>query len=241
MIFSKTKIIYLISFLFLTSCISVRKADDLEDGYYSVNKNIKLQNPDGSEVTFSRNEKIFIEDHIDSLILHKKENGEEKRYQYLAPYNNPLCLKQRTFDVDIFIVPFKLRPAIKHYMTDSIFPAQLNFQFSASLYMGYRWDQMRVFRRHPSSHKRIITKNGYGFGGFLGLSTVNMNPWVTGYKINEEYDGLAFTYGVSAIYAVKKFNAGLAVGFDYLMDHHRDVWIYHNRPWIGLLVGLNLK
>ncbi|MBX9852704.1 MAG: hypothetical protein K2X86_13240 [Cytophagaceae bacterium] len=38
-----------------------------------------------------------------------------------------------------------------------------------------------------------------------------------------------------------KFNAGLALGFGYLTDHNNDIWIYQNKPWIGVLAGLNLN
>ena len=35
--------------------------------------------------------------------------------------------------------------------------------------------------------------------------------------------------------------AGLALGFDNLLDKNKKIWIYENKYWIGLTFGLNLN
>jgi hypothetical protein len=34
---------------------------------------------------------------------------------------------------------------------------------------------------------------------------------------------------------------GLAVGYDYLMNPDRKIWIYTNKPWVGFVVGIALN
>lgn len=37
------------------------------------------------------------------------------------------------------------------------------------------------------------------------------------------------------------FKYGVGVGWDYLTDRDKGIWIYQNKPWYGLTVGLNLN
>lgn len=125
-----------------------------------------------------------------------------------------------TTDINIISIPFKIRPAVNG------FPEQLNASFNAALYLG-------------KLKARAETK--YGYGIFLGLGSVTMNPFVTGQKIDYEYEGLAASLGLGGVYDFKRFNAGLALGFDHLSDKNKDHWIYQHKPWIGILFGVNLN
>lgn len=145
-------------------------------------------------------------------------------------------LHRHTFDIDLFTIPFKIRPATEG------FPAQLKPNFSGALYVGRRQDYYRI----KSSQERKLppvrlTGAGYGFGGLLGISSVTINPYVTHNQIAYEYDGLALSGGLAGIYDAKKFNLGLAIGTDFLLDKNRKHWLYHGKPWIGGLFGINLN
>lgn len=47
--------------------------------------------------------------------------------------------------------------------------------------------------------------------------------------------------GIAGIVAINGFTVGLTFGFDKLLDKNRTVWIYEEKPWFGLAVGLNLN
>jgi hypothetical protein len=85
-----------------------------------------------------------------------------------------LKLYRYTFDIDVFTIPFKVRPAV------SDFPPQLNANFSAALYFGQRLDYYQ-FKATPDRkrHPMLLTGVGYGYGGFIGLGSVTLNPFVT--------------------------------------------------------------
>ena len=40
---------------------------------------------------------------------------------------------------------------------------------------------------------------------------------------------------------LKTLTVGFGVGWDYLTDRDKNIWIYQNKPWIGLTLGLNLN
>jgi hypothetical protein len=142
---------------------------------------------------------------------------------------------RRAFDIDVLTIPFKIRPSVKG------FPEQLNANFSAALYLGRRFDFYRLTKTPAREQGFTLSGLGIGYGGFIGLGSVTMNPFVTQNKINYEYDGFVLTSGVAAIYDAKKFNLGLALGNDFLVDKNRENWIYQQKPWFGILFGINLN
>ncbi|MDQ3291579.1 MAG: hypothetical protein M3Q05_09850 [Bacteroidota bacterium] len=147
-----------------------------------------------------------------------------------------LRFHRHTFDVDVFTIPFKIRPGVKD------FPMQLNPNFSGALYLGRRHDYYRIRTVTKQSERLVkITGVGYGYGGILGIGGVTMNPFVTHNKINYEYDGFVITGGLAGIYDAKKFNLGLALGTDLLLDKNRKFWLYQGKPWLGFLFGINLN
>lgn len=123
-------------------------------------------------------------------------------------------------DLDIITIPFKIRPGL------SGFPSQLNANLSTALYFGKR---------------KELQDSRYGYGLFAGLGSVTMNPYVTLQAIDYEYDGFVSSVGIAGIYDTKRFNVGLALGIDHLMDRNKETWIYQHQPWIGILFGINLN
>lgn len=59
--------------------------------------------------------------------------------------------------------------------------------------MGYRLDRYKIRPAPKKGKQLLITGLGAGFGGFLGVGAVTMNPFVTQNAIAYEYDGLELT------------------------------------------------
>jgi hypothetical protein len=68
-----------------------------------------------------------------------------------------------------------------------------------------------------------------------------MNPWVTNYQIDSEYDGLVWFNGFAGIIGVDNYSIGLAIGWDNLLDQNRRFWYYQQKPWLGLTFGININ
>ena len=180
-------------------------------------------------------EKVYILDGGDTLQL-LYPRTDERRYVAQPTYTN-WTFKRNEVDIDVFTLPFKIRPA------QGNLPAQLNANFNAALYIGRRFDlySFRSKQITPTYRVRQLRSRGFGYGVFTGLGAVYINDFVTKTPIGIEYEGIVVDVGVAAIYDARVFNVGLAVGLDHLMDQNRDRWIYQQRPWFGILFGLNLN
>ncbi|MFN3840039.1 MAG: hypothetical protein ACK4RF_04960 [Cyclobacteriaceae bacterium] len=68
-----------------------------------------------------------------------------------------------------------------------------------------------------------------------------ISPWTTNNQITDEYDGFILSRGLSAMAGINNLTVGVAIGWDYLTDRDKVVWIYQNKPWVGLMIGLNIN
>lgn len=181
--------------------------------------------------------RIFVDVKEKDSILNLQPLSERLKPLNVKMYSiQNLKLYRYTFDVDILTIPFKIRPSV------GSFPEQLNANFSAAIYLGRRRDGYQVKSIGPKNSRKFkVNGVGYGYGGFLGIGSVTMNPFVTNQYIDYEYDGFVLNGGFAGIYDAKKFNLGFAVGADYLVDKNRKNWIYQGKPWFGILFGINLN
>lgn len=141
-----------------------------------------------------------------------------------------------SLDIDIMTIPFKYRPA------KPTLPRQLTTDFNGSGFIGFRYDRFTKHVSHTpvglvkANHHRAITT-----GAFLGIGTSAITPWTTANRITDEYSGLVLTRGFAVMVGVNNLTVGAGVGWDYLTDRDKKIWIYQNTPWYGLTVGLNIN
>jgi hypothetical protein len=140
-------------------------------------------------------------------------------------------------DIDLITIPFKFRGA-----TSGI-PPQLNTNLNANLYIGYRsdWYTLGYKRNEFGAFNRITRHYGMTFGLFSGFGSNSINPWVTNDQINYEYDGIVWSNGFAVSFAFNYLNLGLALGIDQLLDNNSRFWIYNKKPWLGVVLGINLN
>ena len=89
--------------------------------------------------------------------------------------------------------------------------------------------------------RKFSQKIGYGIGGFFGLGTAVLNPRVLRNAIDYEYDGFVPEYGSAVLISYGNINSGIAIGADALVDKYRRNWIYQHKPWVGIILGINLN
>jgi hypothetical protein len=143
---------------------------------------------------------------------------------------------KKSFDIDAIIVPFKYRPSSMG------FPRQLNTSFNGNIYVGYRIDRFWLdYKNTPAGMIKELKHSAISVGGFGGLGSAFISPWSTNYRTTDEYDGLVLTRGLAFMVGINSLTVGLGVGWDYLTDRDKDIWIYQNRPWYGITLGLNIN
>ncbi|HSK13171.1 MAG TPA: hypothetical protein VK907_08140, partial [Phnomibacter sp.] len=141
-----------------------------------------------------------------------------------------------SFDIDFLTIPLKFRPSRIDV------PMQLEPNLSGALYLGYRNDMYtNHFRQEPKGYLRQTTHIGFSLGAFAGLGNSVINPTMTGFATDQEYNGVVLLYGIALIAGIDRITLGLTLGADELMDANKNKWIYQRKPWIGIGFGLNLN
>lgn len=228
----------LLSFFLLSACANLTKSAKygLADGYY---KAITKERKDAS---------VYVYTSEDTLVAYMAEKGKEiseksPQQAVIFPETSlkdippTYIFKEYSFDLDVLTIPFKYRGPEKEM------ERQLTTQFNGALYAGYRTDRYRVsYGPTPLGlAERSIQHYGYSIGLFSGIGAESINPWVTQDQYAGEYEGFVWSQGIAGIIGINNFNVGLGLGFDYLLDSNRKIWIYQRTPWLGLMVGLNLN
>lgn len=141
-----------------------------------------------------------------------------------------------TLDIDLFTIPFKYRFALAGR------PGQLASSTNLGVYTGIRYDLGRYrniyYRREQRSDMQSFS---FGMGVVLSFNPVLVNEFNTDGRVMDEYDALGINYGLATIVGYKSVTAGLALGFENLSDRNNRLWIYRQKPWLGLTVGININ
>jgi hypothetical protein len=152
-------------------------------------------------------------------------------------HSAPLKLQTQSLDIDITTILLKYRPSAYSL------PPQLTADLNISLYAGWRHDNYKIKHHTDPLGKRHlkISNTGYDFGLFAGPGTTSINPFTTNNRTTNEYSGMIVQTGVAGFIESNLASFGVAVGFDYLLTRDRAIWIYNNKPWVGLVVGVALN
>lgn len=141
---------------------------------------------------------------------------------------------QNSVDVDLSTVLMKLRPSQKNV------PSQLSYNVNAALYIGLRRDfyKMVPYKSPLKKETSFIRQLGFDAGFFAGIGITPMNPWVTEGKVPIEYDGIVFQKGIAGFITIDRLSVGLSLGFDNLLDSNKKNWVFNQKPYLGLMIGI---
>jgi hypothetical protein len=137
-------------------------------------------------------------------------------------------------DIDLSTVLLKFRP------TKGNVPSQLSTNFNAIFYTGFRKDFFKLKSSFSELHElsSFIRHTGFDFGLFVGIGITPVTPTTTMTRTIQEYDGIVFQKGFSVFGTFENMSVGLAIGFDNLIGHDKNIWIYNQKPYIGLVFGI---
>ena len=221
--------------LALGSCTVVGNVAQLDDDYYRL---IRRESPDSLVAALHAEKRFYVQQRADTLLLTPSADAAPLTYRYRLQPDQRVLLLRRRLDVDVFTIPFKMRPSRGGV------PIQLNTNFNAAIYVGRRLDfySLRAKRSTPFGTTLHVRDTGIGYGAFVGVGSTIVNPDVTRQRATiAEYEGLVVHGGLAAIYDARAFNIGLAVGADHLLGPDGPHWVYRRRPWFGILFGLDLN
>ena len=147
-------------------------------------------------------------------------------------YNSTLV--KTSVDLDLSTVLLKFRP------TRGDVPAQLNTHVNGLIYAGFRKDffKIQTHSNELNETNSFVRHIGFDIGLFAGIGITPVNPTVTMNMTIQEYDGIIFQKGISVFATYENMSVGLAFGFDNLIDKNKIIWIYNQKPWIGIALGI---
>lgn len=215
-------IIYII---LLSSCASIEQIhkNELSDGSYK-------------QIDAIKNKSVQIENLNDTIAVYYNAMQSINLPMYNSKQEN-IQFKKLSFDVDLITIPVKYRPSIKGI------PNQLTTDINASIYLGIRNDLYKINYSKSISglYKRKIHHVGFSIGSILGIGNTLVNEHYTSSQITNEYQGIVLSKGIAGIVAINNYTIGLSYGFDQLLDKNRLFWVYQQKPWLGLTLGLNIN
>jgi len=235
MILGKRQIIIAAGLIWLTSCGVIEKAS--RHGF----------NSDYYEVISDNNkaEKVYLDVSDDEIKAYRiTENGldDTTMMTISLPLADslsgfPVKFKRKSLDLDLTAVLLKCRLPVEDH------PAQMMTDFNVALYAGWRTDNFRIRKEMDPLGKlrNEIIHSGYDFGIFAGTGATLIGPFSTNNIITDEYNGMIIEFGLAGFLETDFASFGIAGGFDYLLSPDRNSWIYTNKPWIGLIVGIALN
>ena len=150
---------------------------------------------------------------------------------------HPVKFEKNSIDVDITTILFKYRQGIQ------TLPEQLSTDFNAALFAGWRHDHYHLETfTHPFRHNHYeAVGRGFDVGIFAGTGTTPVNPFSTKEAVVNEYNGMILQYGFAGFIESNVASFGISIGYDYLMSADRKFWIYHQKPWLGFIIGIALN
>jgi hypothetical protein len=193
---------------------------------YQLSNDVYKFGPRGSKYT---NAYIFVDGDSVSVF------SDSKKKIAIDPSKDYFFIKN-SFDLDVMTVAFKYRP-----ITLGV-PRQLNTEFNGNAFVGYRIDKFRLRTlQTPFGTKNKVNHRGITIGVFGGLGGTNISPTTTQNQTADDYNALILTRGLCVMIGINNLTVGLGAGWDYVTDRDKEIWIYQNKPWYGLTVGLNLN
>lgn len=221
--------------VFLASCNTIEQASThgLHSGFYKMKTENKHAQPVYLDVI---NEQIEVYQSI-------KQQPDTKKLMTIS-FNktdsvglHPLVFKKRSLDIDITSILLKYRPSVYGL------PSQLTTDLNIALYAGWRNDTYQITSKKDPLGKRYykINNRGYDFGVFAGPGTTLLSPFTTLNRRSDEYNALIIQAGFAGFIELSMASFGFAVGYDYLPGKDRKIWIYHHKPWVGLIIGIALN
>jgi len=220
-----------------TGCGSVDKIarHDFYSGYY------KLKTEDTPAT------RIYVEEFKDSLNIYnvvydgrkKSPDTTTRKPVVISKVNSGDYLynstfRRNSFDIDLTTAILKYRPPQKDV------PRQLNANLNAALYAGLRKDYFKVVTKTNPLKQTSSSLNHFGFdaGFFAGFGITPVNYTVTNGHTELEYDGIVFEKGIAVYFGIEFLTFGVSLGFDNLLDDNHKYWIYNQKPWVGLMLGI---
>jgi hypothetical protein len=142
---------------------------------------------------------------------------------------------KNSIDADLTTILLKYRPE------QGDVPNQLSSNLNAALYVGLRKDFFKIipYKTPLKEEFSFLRHTAFDAGFFAGIGITPVNPTVTSGNVNLEYDGIVFQKGIAGYITFANMSIGITLGFDTLLDKNRKVWLFSEKPYLGIAIGIS--
>jgi len=174
-----------------------------------------------------RTDKIFKSKYNNNK-LYKKSYWIDKKFKYTET-------KAKWQAVTI---PFKVR-----FETE-----ERPYNLTTSVNVGFTRSWKKIFHSYRPITKSkdsepFATKTSQfemGLAPFLGITAVDLNSSNTNDVVTTNRKVFGVSLGIFGMVGVDDFDIGIGIGVDHGFSDQSSDWIYQNKPWVGLILGIDL-
>jgi hypothetical protein len=171
-------------------------------------------------------------DDLDSCISNNTKLGKFEIDVKKRKIGNPNIIAKipfRAINWGISVTPYRVR-----FAQDSI-PFSTDSKIELAFLYGYTVGYAQI-------NHEAITHYYFTSSLFLGATTAKLTKAsvTEPQRLKKEQNSFAASYGVNMMFGRNNFGVSLCLGFDTAFGQNSTLWIYQNKPWIGLGVSTNL-
>jgi len=174
-----------------------------------------------------RTDKLFSSDY-NNIELYKNSYWIDKKFKYTET-------KAKWQAVTI---PFKVR-----FETD-----EKPYNLSTSVNVGFTISWKKIYHSYrPISEskdtKPFANKTSQfelGLAPFLGITAIDLEASNTNDIVENDRKIFGLSFGIFGMIGIDDFDIGVGIGIDHGFSNQSSDWIYQNKPWIGLILGIDL-
>ena len=136
-------------------------------------------------------------------------------------------------------IPFKFRAKVGSN------PYEVTTGVNAGIGFGWKgtWYSLRPIYSKDNTNRMVgYSSNQFSLSllPFVGLTTIKHTQGNTDPKIQNDRTIIGINYGISGISQLNRLSFGAALGWDSGFGEGRKDWIYQDKYWIGIIVGLDI-
>jgi len=137
-------------------------------------------------------------------------------------------------------IPIKIRPKLTNTSFNDSFPQQAESGINVDVAFGWKFNLLNVYNGKNRVFGQSTNTWSVTPGVFLGLGTTDLSATTTRPVIEFERNAATISTGGFIMFGFNNINIGAAIGFDHATGQDNKLWVYQDKRWYGLILGLDL-
>lgn len=194
------------------------------------------------EVKTTREDELVVVKRIPLSGIDAKKENEFEGWRH-APFPSPVSQSQpvfRYYEHQAFLQPVTIALRFRREAIKDTVPAQATTGFNAGIALGWKLSKIH-WRPNKNAFNSQTQRYSLGGGLLFSMGAVELNEKNTrDPQLQFPRSVPVLTYGGLVTLGMGSLNLGLAAGIDRTFTEQTDGWLYQDKPWWGLVLGLDV-